>query len=275
MSCIVCNAKAKSSCPYCQTPFCSEDCQRAGWSDHKERCLTILFGKCGHYAFFLDQMLLAITPPQDVRKGMKSTEDQLKTLNIGVLGALNKLRDGGKVPNKIQRSMWEHFNKLIGIIPKEMCPNEPNIDACYKMLQTVRDFEAKEETPPPLINNDGAIHFQVPEVLSSQHPKGQCSHHDCPNYEEPKKCCVCYEPFCTDCCPNEPCLNANAQLPCPCVEDMCNRCFCPHVIRSAEYCGCGCKKWSIKCPICREVCVLRPDFYEWCKNTVDMHGLLE
>mgnify|MGYP000474610274 CR=1 FL=1 len=147
MSCIVCNAKAKSSCPYCQTPFCSDNCQRAGWSDHKERCLTILFGKCGHYAFFLDQFLLTIdqhasipTPPQDVRKGMKSTEDQLKTLNIGVLGALNKLRDSGKVKNKILRSMWDYFNRLKELIPKQIrekvFPNEPTPEECYNMLLT-------------------------------------------------------------------------------------------------------------------------------------------
>ena len=90
--------------------------------------------------------------------------------------------------------------------------------------------------------------------------------------ENEAKCVVCYTEFCNTC---SPCLESRAGCPCPCNEDMCNKCFTTVVVRTARQCpDPNCDKWHVKCPNCRTICNLDQKLFNWCHNTVVHQNLI-
>ena len=136
--CKVCSKIApvqKSSC-LCGTIYCSKECQKSEFAEHKLTCLTLGFGLSGHYAFFLDKM-------SDVSDELKSL---WKTINMEFLETIQKLKRGEKVGGKDLSAVWIPYKKHVKLLPKHLkkrFPNKPTLEDSTGMLSTVLRTIAK------------------------------------------------------------------------------------------------------------------------------------
>ena len=133
-NCAICGKLTKANCSLCQTNFCSEECQTAGWEDHKETCLTIAFGHAIHFTSFLSRTDPAVP--------------LIEELGTDILCALNKIRDGEAVPNKVVNRLWRLLKMFEQHAPLESHTTVPNPETCRRMLVSFRALTASQQTAP-------------------------------------------------------------------------------------------------------------------------------
>ena len=93
-------------------------------------------------------------------------------------------------------------------------------------------------------------------------------------FVRPKKCAVCYKDFCQDC---QECLESRVNLPCPCEDGVCNRCYVGSAVAtmvpcSRENCQCGKAMW--KCPLARHEIQLGAPEVDWINGTNAHHNIV-
>ena len=91
--------------------------------------------------------------------------------------------------------------------------------------------------------------------------------------KKPKKCAICYEELCTEC---PECLKGTADLPCPCADKICNKCYVHSAITTMQPCtklGCNCGKAMWKCPLARHQVTLHAAEIRWIEGTNRHHNI--
>ena len=130
MNCVICDKPAPVKCNLCSTPYCSAACQKLDWDQrgHKTTCLKIVFGKVGHYAFFLAKLPRSPQPVTSL----------LQALNGDIFKALTARALGLPVNST---NLWKRYKEARRKIPKSLrkslAPSEPNTEQCIGMYEAV------------------------------------------------------------------------------------------------------------------------------------------
>ena len=142
-TCQVCEGPCPENlaCP-CGVHYCSKDCQRAVFSDHKIDCLTKGFGVTGHYSYWFDQVTNHAISPE-----LKS---ELKSCSVAFLEAYRSLSMGERVSGSTIRQLWTHSQEVLEKLPQDLLKdlrstiNEPSLENSKAMLNCVKDIQARK-----------------------------------------------------------------------------------------------------------------------------------
>ena len=82
------------------------------------------------------------------------------------------------------------------------------------------------------------------------------------------RCVACFEDFCIT---SDNYWKQRSDMPCTCTEELCKKCWCIHVTRTALQQD---DTWAVGCPTCRFVITMTQDsFLSYHQTTVQNHWL--